>query len=327
MPGIEIHPSIANIVLEDVLAASLRANRLDPKLLYVTPRQAALWREVSLKHSPIHTNPEFSRIYRDAYDRIVERVRGQKVHLVGLGPGTGRKEAELAARLRSHGCEVEFTAIDASRDLVEESAKRVVTTGAGDGRHLVCDLAELDFIKDWLDAKDRESPRLFTFFGLVPNLEPQFVTQLFSKLLRSDDALLVSVHLAPVDEGLDLEAAMKRVLPQYDNPETLAWLRTTMDYWKLGDFMEEPKIVAGERKDLPCIGGIAPWKSHEAYLKFAPDAGEFADVSFSLFFSLRYTPALFEELLRQAGVRGERLAMTTCREEAIWEIRRADGVG
>jgi len=308
MPGITVHPSMANIDLDDVLAASLRANRLDPKLLYVTPRQAELWREVSLKHSPIHSNPEFTRIYHEAYAQIAEGMRAEKIHIVGLGPGTGLKEAELAAKLQSQGCEVLFTAIDVSRDLVEEASKRVVATGASANSHLVCDLAELEFIKGWLDASDREMPRLFTFFGIVPNLEPAFAGKLMHELLRPGDVLLVSVHLAPVGEGVGIDAAMDRIVPQYDNAETLAWLREAMELWKLNARMQEPRIVADRQGKIPCIRGLASWNSS-------------ASAPFKLFFSLRYTPDLFEELLQQAGVQGEMLAITCCREEAIWAVR------
>ncbi len=308
MAEIEIHPSLATINLEEVLAASLRANRLDPKLLYVTSRQAELWREVSLKHSPIHTNAEFSRIYRDAYARFTEGIGAREVHLVGLGPGTGLKEAELATKLLSQGREVKFTAIDVSRDLVEEASRRVVASGAGDSRHLVCDLAELEFIKDRLDAIDRELPRIFTFFGLVPNLEAAFVGELLRELLRPGDVLLASVHLAPVGEGVSVEAAMRKILPQYDNAETLAWLNEAMIQWRLNESMQAPRIVLGERDGIPCIRGTAAWESADA-------------AAFQLFFSLRYTPQLFEELLRSAGVRGEMLALTACREEAIWAVR------
>jgi len=40
-----------------------------------------------------------------------------------------------------------------------------------------------------------------------------------------------------------------------------------------------------------------------------------------LFHSLRYTPSLFEGLLRSEGFNVELLAITACREEAIWAIR------
>jgi SAM-dependent methyltransferase len=287
---ITIHPSMTSIDLDDVLAASLRANRLDPKLLYVTPRQAELWREVSLKH-------------------VAEEVSAGKIHLVGLGPGTGLKEAELASRLQSHGREVRFTAIDVSRDLVEEASKRVAATGASADLHLVCDLAELDYLKDWLDADDRETPRFFTFFGVVPNLEPMFVAKLLRELLRPGDVLLASVHLAPVSEGIGIEVAMNKIVPQYDNAETLAWLGEAMEQWKLTERMQEPRIVMDRQGEIPCLRGMAFWKS-------SPGA------TFQLFFSLRYTPELFEELLRNAGVQGEMLAITACREEAIWAVRR-----
>jgi len=308
MAGITIHSSMANIDLDEVLAASLRANRLDPKLLYVTPRQAELWREVSLKHSPIHSNPEFTRIYHDAYARILEEMRAEKIHLVGLGPGTGLKEAELAARLQSHGREVLFTAIDVSRDLVEEAAKRVAATGAAADRHLVCDLAELAFIREWLDASERNVPRLFTFFGIVPNLEPEFAGRLMRELLRPGDVLLASAHLAPVSDGVSLEAAMDKIVPQYDNAETLAWLREAMEQWKLNARMQEPRIVMDKHGEIPCLRGLT-------FADSPPGA------VFQLFFSLRYTPELFEELLQQAGVLGEMLAITACREEAIWAVQ------
>ena len=310
MPEITIHPSMASINLDDVLAASLQANRLDPKLLYVTPRQAALWREVSLKHSPIHSNPEFTRIYREAFARTAEEMRAGKIHLVGLGPGTGLKEAELATRLLSHGREVRFTAIDVSRNLVEEASKRVARIGASTERHLVCDLAELEYIKGWLDVEGWKSPRLFTFFGLVPNLEPDFVAQLLRQLLRPGDVLLASVHLAPVSEGVSVEAAMEKILPQYNNAETLAWLRAAMDEWKLDALMEGEQVILETGGKIPCIRGLASWLTSET----AP---------FQLFFSLRYTPELFAELLRSSGVAGEMLAITACREEAIWAVRRS----
>jgi hypothetical protein len=307
MPEITVHPTMAKVDLDEVLAASLRANRLDPKLLYVTPRQAELWREVSRKHSPIHANPEFSRIYREAYARVAEEMPRGKIQLVGLGPGTGFKEAELAARLVASGHEVHFSAIDVSRELVEEAAGRVATVGARTGRHLVCDLAELDFIKAWLEADEVETPRLFTLFGVAPNLEATFTAKLLRELVRPDDWLLASVHLAPVSEKVSIEAAMDKIVPQYDNVETLAWLREATRQWKLDERMREPRILRDEQAGIPCIRGMAPINSSHAW--------------FQLFLSLRYTPELFDELLYSAGVRGELLAMTACREEAIWAVR------
>jgi SAM-dependent methyltransferase len=297
------------------LAASLRVNELDSKLLYVTPRQTALWREVFLKHSPIHGNPEFARIYREAYGHTADCLVGGEVHLVGLGCGTGLKEAELSRCLRASGRVVEFSAIDVSRDLVEEAARHVAETGAGAERHLVCDLAEIDFLKQWLDSAGRAAPRLFTFFGLVPNLEPGSVVRLCREIVRPGDVLLVSVHLAPVSEGVDLASAMKRILPQYDNAETLAWLQAARDELRLREVIGEPRVVLGEHGSIPCLRGVAVWKSRAIL-----------EDEFVLFQSLRYTPARFEELLRGQGLAVECLAITACREEGIWAVRVAEAV-
>lgn len=322
---VEVHSSISARDLKKEVAASLRANELDPKLLYVTARQASLWREVFLRHSPIHGNPDFARIYSDACALAVDGLRAGRVWLVGLGCGTGLKEAQLCAWLRESGHEVEFSAIDVSRELVMEAAGRLAEAGAASERHLVCDLGEIDFLRRWLDAGDRTTPRVFTFFGLVPNLKPPCVAQLLRELLRPGDLLLVSVHLAPMGEGIEEKAAMERILPQYNNPETLAWLRAAIDEWELGSLIGEPQVVAGLLKVIPCVFGIAPWKSYDTFVSFTSRRGHFTDTPFFLFRSFRYTLPLFEELLHEAGVQGELLAITACREEAIWAVRVQEG--
>jgi len=320
---IDFHPSVQDGTLERNAIESLQDNRIDPKLLYVTPRQAELWRQVSLRHSPIHANIDFARIYRDAFAQAADRLRPEKVLLIGLGCGTGQKELELASHLKARGFETLFTAIDVSHDLVSESVEKLVAAGAGHRRSLVCDLAESAFLADWLDrVAGRENlPRLITFFGLVPNLAPSVVTRLFRSILRPGDLLLASAHLAPVGDGVEFPAAMRSVLPQYDNPETLAWLTTGLEYVGLEDRVNPPEMTIGEVEGVPAFITLARWKSSKPFERwghcFSPDKNE----PLRLFHSLRYTPELFENLLRAAGFRVELLAITACREEAIWMIR------
>ena len=322
MLTIDFHPSVRAGALEQEAIRSLQANRIDPKFLYITPRQAELWRQVFLRHSPIHANPEFARIYRDAFARVVDRLQPGKVLLVGLGCGTGLKELELYSRLKACGREALFSAIDVSHDLVVESAQKLVAAGAGHQRSLVCDLAESDFLADWLDrAAGRENlPRLITFFGLVPNLAPSVVTRIFRSILRPGDVLLASAHLAPVNDDTELPAAMRSVLPQYDNPETLAWLTAALEHGGLKDRVDAPEMSIGEVEGVPAFVALARWKSSEPFEKgghrFSPKREE----PLRLFHSLRYTPPLFENLLRSEGFNVELLAMTSCREEAIWAI-------
>ena len=318
---IDFHPSVREDALEWEAIESLQANRIDPKFLYVTPRQAELWRQVFLRHSPIHANPEFARIYRDAFERVVDFLPPGKVLLVGLGCGTGLKEMELYSHLKARGHEVVFSAIDVSYDLVIESAQRLVEAGADHRRSLVCDLAESAFLADWLDRMAGDLPRLISFFGLVPNLAPSVVTRLFRAILRPGDILLASAHLAPVGDGVELPAAMQSVLPQYDNPETLVWLTAALEHMGLKDRVDAPEMKIGEVEGIPAFVATAHWKSSEPFEKEGRRISPKIEEPLRLFHSLRYTPPLFENLLRSEGFNIKLLAMTSCREEAIWAIR------
>ena len=320
---IDFHPSVREGALGREAIGSLQANRIAPKLLYVTPRQAELWRQVFLRHSPIHANPGFARIYRDAFARVVDRLQPGKVLLVGLGCGTGLKEMELYSCLKARGREALFSAIDVSRDLVVESAQKLVAAGAGHLRSLVCDLAESAFLAGWLDrAAQGNLARLITFFGLVPNLAPSVVPRLFRSILRPKrDMLLVSAHLAPVGDGTELPAAMRSVLPQYDNPETLAWLTAALERGGLKDRVDAPEMNIGEFEGIPAFVALARWKSSEPFERWGRRFSPRREEPLRLFYSLRYTPALFENLLRSDGFNVELLAGTSCREEAIWAVK------
>lgn len=301
-------------------AASLRANRIDPKFLYATPRQADLWREVFLRHSPIHANPEFTRIYREAFALAAKRMAGREILLAGLGCGTGMKEHDQYLALKAAGSHALFSAVDISRDLVEQSVTRLSAAGARHAGSLVCDLAESKFVARWLDGRSDGRARLMTFFGLIPNLAPAQVIDLLRRVIRPGDMLLASVHLAPVSETRGVVAAMRSVLPQYDNAETRAWLAVAIDEWGLTGRVDAPVVGVGEREGVPAIVGTARWKSGEPFGLWGHSFTPSREEPLRVFHSLRYTPALFEAAMRRANLRAERLALTRCGEEGIWAI-------
>jgi SAM-dependent methyltransferase len=318
LSNLDFHSSARAENLAAELEASLRLNRLDPKFLYVTPRQAELWRQVSLRHSPVQRNPEFLRIYGESFARMAADLRGvPQIWLIGLGCGTGGKEAQLCHALRMNaGAEIFFSAVDVSADLVREAADRLADSQAIPRSHLVCDLGRFDAVRDWLSGQDNSLPRVITFFGLVPNFLPSRVGDILRVALRPGDVLLASVHLAPVggERNLDLPSAMQAVLPQYDNPETLAWLNASIEQGGMAGRVDAPGIAIGEIEGVPAFLGHARWKT---------DAPPKHPDPLRLFYSLRYTVELFETLLRREGFLGEQLAITACREEAIWRIRPA----
>jgi len=316
------HPDPSSPIadFEQDIIASLRANRIAPKLLYVTSRQAELWRQVFLKHSPIHGNPEFARIYREAFAGAAKMMPEGAIHIVGLGCGTGMKEAELCSQLQPDRRTVLFSPIDISRDLVDESAQRLAKAGARVVGDAVCDLTEVERVASWIAKTRTEVPLLFTFFGMVPNLAPSMVTRLFRAILQPGDVMLVNAHLAPIDEQVDLATAMARVLPQYDNAETLAWLDAALVEWGLTGKLDAPKMKVGEVEGIPALVATARWRSSAAFEEWGRRFTPKAEEPLHLFHSLRYTPELFEKLLRDAGFAPERQAITACREEAIWAV-------
>jgi L-histidine N-alpha-methyltransferase len=320
---IDFHPLIRDGDETPEVVDSLRLNRIAPKLLYTTLWQVELWRKVFQRHSPIHRNPEFARIYRNAFEHAARELSDPRLSLVGLGCGTGLKEAELCSQLKAHNRAAAFTAVDVSRNLVEESMQRVEAAGAAPVRGLVCDLAETDFLSHWLENSDSQLRRLFTFFGLVPNLAPSIVSRIFRTILRPGDLVLVSAHLAPVDDAMDLPSAMKRVFSQYDNAETLAWHAAALKVWGLEDLVEAPKMRIGDVEGAPAFISESRWKSDQAFELMGASIAPKTDEPLRIFHSMRYTPALFEKRLRDEGFAVERLAMTACREEAIWAVKRA----
>lgn len=323
-PLIDLHSSVQEEALQRDAIESLQGNLIDPKFLYVTPHQGELWRQVFLKHSPIHANPEFVRIYREAFAAMADRLEGQNIMLVGLGCGTGLKELELYQAFKAKGSEVLFSAIDVSQDLVLESVKKLMESGAGHHRSLVCDLHQAAFLQHWLNAMESQLPRVITFFGLVPNFTPLIVAQLLQAVLRPGDILLASAHLVPVraENSEAMHLAMNSILPQYDNPETLAWLSAALEAWELDQLVESPKMEVGELDKIPAMLAFASWKNAVPFEKWGRRFLPKLDEPLRLFFSLRYTPALFETMLRREGFDVELLSITSCRQEAIWCIRR-----
>lgn len=321
--AIDFHPSTREESLQQEAIASLQANRIDPKFLYVTPRQSEAWRQVFLRHSPIHGNPEFSRIYREAFTKVAARIGNIHVLLVGLGCGTGQKEHELASILRAKDTNVLFAAVDVSQDLVRESAQKLNEAGAEHRCSLVSDLTQADFIRDWLDRLDDKRPRLLTFFGVAPNFAPSAMTRLMRTLLRPGDLLFASAHLVPAENAGELPAAMASILPQYRNPETLAWLTAALKAWELEELVSEPEMNVSELEGIAAFLGTVRWKSDLPFERWGHHFTPRPADSLQLFFSLRYTIALFEDILRRDGLQAELLSITACRQEAIWCVRLA----
>ncbi len=126
---------------------------------------------------------------------------------------------------------------------------------------LVCDLASADDLPAVLDALPvPEAARLITFFGMIPNFEPQVILPRLAGLLRPGDYLLFSANLAP---GTDYAAGVQRILPLYDNAPTRDWLM--MFLLDLGVAANDGELRFGIEDD-PAGSGL---KRVAAYFRFA----------------------------------------------------------
>jgi L-histidine N-alpha-methyltransferase len=146
------------------------------------------------------------------------------VRLIGLGCGGGQKDARLLSLLAEQGKQVSYSPCDISVALVLTSLLAAQTVVPEILCHpLVCDLAGADDLPQAFEREEAPGVRLITFFGMIPNFEPEIIMPRLAALVSPGDLLLFSANLAP---GSDYAAGVQHVLPGYDNPETRDWLLT-----------------------------------------------------------------------------------------------------
>ena len=110
-----------------------------------------------------------------------------------------------------------------------------------------------------------DAARLITFFGMIPNFEPQVILPRLAGLVRPADYLLFSANLAP---GADYAAGVQRILPLYDNALTRDWLMTFL--LDLGVEANDGELRFAVEDD-PAGSGL---KRVAAYFQFDPSAGD-----------------------------------------------------
>ena len=189
---------------------------------------------------------------------------------------------------------------------------------------LVCDLNSAEDLPGVLEGLPAShGPRVFTFLGMIPNFEPEFILRRLRRLLRRGDFILFSANLAP---GEDYLAGMNQILPLYDNALTREWLMTF-----LFDLSVEPHDGRLEFciEDDP---GGKPLKRIAAYFSFtqprklAVQNEEFhfrAGDSLRLFFSYRHTPTLVGAMLREYGMEVRAEWITRSQEEGVFLVSTA----
>jgi uncharacterized SAM-dependent methyltransferase len=272
------------------LFESLRARKINHKFHYDSIKQTQKWLALHQTYSPSRNDTDCAMTYDRAFIEAAERIKSKRIHVIGLGCGGGQKDARLLKLLKIRGREIFYTPCDVSPAmvLVARQTSRTVLPGKN-CFPFVCDLATAKELSPvFAGQSPPNTPRIITFFGMIPNFEPDQILPKLGSLIRPKDFLLFSANLAP---GTNYATGMGKILPQYDNPQTRDWLMTFLH--DLGVGKNDGKLhfkIELMATGLKRIAADFHFK-HLRRIEIRDKAFDFAaGESIRLFFSYRYTP-------------------------------------
>jgi len=301
------------------LLESLRTRQVNHKFHYDSVKQTQKWLALHQAYSPTRNDADCAAIYDRGFAAAAARVKSKAVHVIGLGCGGGQKDTRLLKLLKKAGREIFYTPCDVSTAMVL-TARRTALAVVPEKNcfPLVCDLATATDLPAVLDSRlTHHDSRLTTFFGMIPNFEPQIILPKLASLIRPRDFLLFSANLAP---GNNYAAGVKKVLPQYDNALTRDWLMTFM--LDLGVERNDGKLrfkIEDDRTNglKRIVAGFHFTRS----LRIEVDNETFdfrVGEIFRLFFSYRYTPELVRKVLARFGLEVCDQWITRSEEEGVF---------
>jgi len=288
------------------------------KFHYDSVKQTQKWLALHQAYSPTRNDADCLAIYEKGFQAAAENIKARRVHVIGLGCGGGQKDTRLLKLLKRRGREVFYTPCDVSTAMVLVARRTALAVVPERNCFpFVCDLATKGDLQEFLVTRH---PSLVTFFGMIPNFEPQEILPRLASLICKNDFLLFSANLAP---GNDYSAGMKKILPQYDNNLTRDWLMTFL--LDLGIEKRDGKL------DFEIEGGGSGLKRIVARFHFSRarrikvDGADFKfprGESIRLFFSYRYTPERVQMILANHGLEvcGQWIAKS--QEEGVFLCRK-----
>jgi uncharacterized SAM-dependent methyltransferase len=325
LANISVHASQFPDQVRQDLLDSLRTRQVNHKFHYDSIKQTQKWLELHQAYSPSRTDADCAATYNQGFAAAAATITARRVHLIGLGCGGGQKDVRLLELLWRAGKTVFYTPSDVSTAMVLVARRAALAVVPEEHcSPLVCDLAtahDLASVLERLSVPD--SARFITFFGMLPNFEPQVILPRLAELLRPGDTLLLSANLAP---GPDYAAGVQKILPLYDNAMTRDWLMTF-----LSDFGVE--TADGEIQfcveDVPISGGLKRVVANFRFKrsrKIILDEHEFGfepGATIRVFFSYRHTPALVRALTSEHGFQIVDQWITRSEEEGVFLVARA----
>ena len=329
--NITIHSSQFPDAVRRDLLESLRTRRVNHKFHYDSVKQTQKWLALHEAFSPTRNDADCRAIYSKAFESAAENVLAKQLHIIGLGCGGGQKDTRLLKLLKGHGGEIFYTPCDVSTAMVLVARETALAVLPEENCFpFVCDLATANGLSemvglargaDCTPQRGVPTARLVTFFGMIPNFEPEQIMPKLASLLRKNDFLLFSANLAP---GNNYAAGMKQILPQYDNALTRDWLMTFL--LDLG--IEKPDgMLKFEIEDggLDLKRVVARFHfSRARQIKVGDECFKFRrGGSIRLFFSYRYTSERVHNILSGHGFEVCDQWIAKSGEEGVFLVRRS----
>lgn len=319
--NVAIHESQFPDAVQRDLVQSLRSRQINHKFHYDSVKQTQKWLALHQIYSPSRNDADCAATYDRGFEAAAAVIKTKSIHLIGLGCGGGQKDTRLLRLLKARDKKVFYTPCDVSTAMVLTARQAALAVLAErDCFPLVCDLAATADLPNAVSSRTtHHAPRLFTFFGMIPNFEPDTILPKLASLVRPKDTLLFSANLAP---GTDYAAGVRTILPQYDNPPTRDWLLT---------FLLDLGVENSDGKLIFAIETVKGLKRVAAYFQFKRSreigigtetfrfkAGE----KIRLFFSYRYTPRLIRQRSERHGLIVLNEWVTASAEEGVFLFRR-----
>ena len=313
LANVAIHPSQFPEKVRRDLLDSLRTRAVNHKFQYDSVKQTQKWLALHQAYSPSRNDADCAATYDAGFAAATAEIKSKTIHVIGLGCGGGQKDTRLLRLLKERGKEIFYTPCDVSTAMVLTARQTALAVVPEDHcLPLVCDLAEADDLSATLATRH---PALVTFFGMIPNFEPEMILSKLASLIGPEDRLLFSANLAP---GNDYTAGVKKILPQYDNALTRDWLVSFLLDLGVESGDGELRFEIEDVKDLKRIVAHFEFR-HSRTFAVETERFEFRPGdSIRLFFSYRYTPALAQNLLREHGLQILSQWITKSEEEGVF---------
>ena len=332
--------SVANVVIhasqfpENVrrdLLESLRTRRVNHKFHYDSVRQTQKWLALHQAYSPTRNDADCQAVYEQGFAAAAQQIKTNSVRVIGLGCGGGQKDTRLLKLLKASGKKIFYTPCDVSPAMVLTACQTALAVLPAENCFpFVCDLATANDLEKMVgsarcaDRTPRRGvptiSRLITFFGMIPNFEPEQILPKLASLVREGDYLLFSANLAP---GADYAAGMKKILPQYDNSPTRDWLMAFL--LDLGVERGDGEMRFAVENGRSGLKRVAARFYFRRQRRIKIDDAEFVfrrGENIRLFFSYRYTPEHVRKILARYRLQVRDQWIMHSGEEGVFLVNR-----